>query len=586
MRLLLSLAFLLFCGSPAFAAELNLSASASPTKLPPGESFQLTIKVEGSGIKSLPEPVLPQLKYFEITGKGVNQEVSMVNLDLKVAKSIVYTVKAPKEGTFEIPSVTLDFEGKKYATKPITIVVDPKAPAPSSSKSQSASSNLDKLIGGSLFPRSRKLQKDDVFITMDVNKKDVVPYEPITATFAFFRAVDLYEQPTYVKPEFKGFWVEEMQQMDKTREFNTTEERNGKMYHVARLRYSLIPISTGQHTIDSAKVFITVDPWSDRAELATRPLTVTVSPFPEKGKPAEFKGMVGRYSITSEMEPVKAPVNSNVAMRITITGDGYIKPVEPPAKPVVEGFEIFEPKITDTIDKGQGKLVSKRIIEFPMIPRVTGDKTIPPVSFTWYDPEKRAYEKFSTPEIPVTVTASAGGAGGFGTRGEVAQLKSGMRYIKPNVMAMESSSGPVYRNMWGLIALALPVPALFACFVYAKRRRKLLTDSGFARMTFAAKNAKLKLEEAESAEDQREFFACMDNAVRGYLADRWNIPAPSVTAEVISERIGGNGGGLRDGFIELLSAVEMGRYAPVAEKDRAGRLEIAKSLIDAMEKSK
>ncbi|MBI5814884.1 MAG: protein BatD [Nitrospinae bacterium] len=585
LSLILALAAQLTMYGGAFAADINISAKASPERLPPGESFQLTIRVEGSGVKSLPDPVLPRLENFEITGKGVNQEISMVNLTAKVAKSVVYTIRAPKEGTFEIPSATVEYDGRKYSTKPINIVVDPKAQAQAQGAGRKDPLDLDGLINNSFFPQGRKIARDDIFITMDVDKKEAVPNEPVMATFSFYRAVDIYEHPTYMKPDFKGFWVEDMQGGDNKREWTSTQNVNGKAYHVTRLKYALMPVTTGTHTIEPAQVYITVDPWSDRMKLQTKPITVNVRPLPEKGRPAGFKGMVGSYTVTSGVEPSTPAVNSNVMLRISISGDGYLKPAPAPEKPVLDGFEIFEPKVTDTLDKSQGKLISRRIIEFPMIPRQTGEKTIPPMVFTWYDTAKKEYVRAATVEARINVTAQAGGQGTAGGHGGIEQVQSGMRYIKPDVAVLSAEPAPVHGRWWMWVILAAPLPALAGINVFARRRQRLLTDRRFARLTNAAGNAHKKLDEAEGLSDGREFFAHVDSAIRGYLADRWDMPAPSVTAETIHQRINADGA-LRDEIINALESAETGRYAPSGGEDRTGSLKRAREIIGRLERSK
>ncbi|MDH5478926.1 MAG: hypothetical protein OEY50_11385, partial [Nitrospinota bacterium] len=74
-----------------------------------------------------------------------------------------------------------------------------------------------------------------------------------------------------------------------------------------------------------------------------------------------------------------------------------------------------------------------------------------------------------------------------------------------------------------------------------------------------------------------------DQTARGYLADKWNVPAPSVTMDLLAERLA-NFPTLAQGFGELLSSVEMARYARPAPERMKLLLEKARELVAAMEK--
>ncbi|MBI4664930.1 MAG: protein BatD [Nitrospinae bacterium] len=574
----------------ALAATLDVTASANPSTLPPGETFQLTVTVEGSGIKSLPEPVLPQLKDFEILGKAGSQEVKIVNLQMKVSRTVVYTIRAPKEGTFQIPPATVEYDGKKYSANPVAVIVDPKAP-PAENRAMSQKDPLDfqKLFNKSIFPgRQKDIEKDDLFITMEVDKKEAVPYQQVIATFSFYRATELWEQPQYIKPDFKGFWVEELPFAAGEKEQNVKEVFNGKPYRVTRLRYALIPITTGKHVIEPAKVYLSLDPWSDRMKLTTSPVSINIKPLPKKGEPAGFTNMVGKYEINSMVEPATAPVNGSLVFRVMVNGEGYLKPVTPPAFPQTPGFEAFEPKTMDSLDKTGGRIVSKRIIEYPLVPRDEGEKTLPAIKLAWFDPSAGKYVEKETAPIKVTITRSTGGPSQIGAGEQaIARARQGMRYIKPDMVTLENYSSPFYKQAWFWLILVLPIPSFFTGLYLIKRRERILSDEGLTRFTYAGKIARKKLDEAEKKKDQKEFYAALDMALRGYLADRWNLTAPSITKELLGEKLTGAGEDTLAEFEELFESIEMARYAPAfPEERRGGDMAKTRRLVGAMEKMK
>lgn len=586
---MISAAVFLSVAAPcAFAQDIKLVMKANPGHVRPNDPFELEITVEADGLKSLPEPSLPQLAGLEITGKSVSQQVRIVNLSMMISKTVTYTARIQKEGAHTIPPVTVEHGGKSYSSNSVTVTVDQSAPARAGGQ-HAGRDPLDfgRLMGRGFFPgRGKDLEKDDLFVTMDVDKKEAVPYEQIIATFSFYRAVELWEQPTYIKPDFKGFWVEELPYSPTRKEFVEKVTVRDKTYTVTRLRYALVPMTPGDVVIDPARIYVSPDPWSDRINLSTQPVSVATRPFPEKGKPAAFSGMTGRYDVTSAVDAVTAPVNGGMTVKITITGSGYLKSSEAPPKPDIAGFEVFDPKITDTMDATQNGLTSKRVIEYPLIPKEAGDKIIPSMTVAWFDPSKKEYVEKKTPAVKVTVTPAAGqGSAITARRGEITQRGAGIRFIKPDFGYLEDYGTPLYRKAWAPFLLVPPVLAVIFGFAAARRRERLFNDPAYARLRNAAKNARLKLAEAEKTGDVREFYSILDQALRGYLADRWDMPAPSVTKDVARERLGGVTGGALDKIIELMDRLAAARYSPVVSPEgRAECLDMARGIIATMER--
>lgn len=590
MALISALASGAVCPSYAVAEEIKLTMKADPAHVRPGDPFEIEITLEADGLKSLPDPGLPQLAGLEITGKAMSQQVRIVNLSMMISKIITYTARIQKEGAHTIAPVTVEHGGKKYSSGPITVTVDQSAPAHRGSPHAGSDPlDLGQFANKGFFPgRGKDLDKDDLFVTMDLDKKETVPYDQITATFSFYRAVEMWEQPTYLKPDFKGFWVEELPYSPTRKEFVEKVTIKDKIYNVSRLKYALIPITPGNVVIDPARIYVSPDPWSDRMNLSTQPVSVLINQFPEKGKPSAFSSMTGRYDVASGVDPLTASVNGGMTLRITITGDGYLKASAAPPKPDITGFEVFDPKIVDTMEKTQNGLTSKRIIEYPLIPKEVGEKTIPSMTITWFDPVKKGYVEKKTPAVKVAVTPASGqSSGSAARRGEITQRAAGIRFIKPDSTHLEDYGSNLYNKKWAVFLLLPPVLAVLLAASIARRREKLRNDPAYARFLNAAKNARLKLAEAEKTEGVREFYSLVDQALRGYLADRWDIPVPSVTQEVARERLVGGAGEALDRVMKLMDSLEEARYSPVVSPEgRAECLGKTKEVIAIVERVK
>ncbi len=582
---------LVLAAFPAYADEISLSAEATPVRLPPGEAFRLTITVSGSDARKAPEPVLPRLKYFEIAGKSTSQQISMTDFTkINVTKTIVYQVIANKEGTFKIPPVSLKYKGKTYKTDPIKIIVDSNAPIPSGPRTARRRSLFPDF--GSAFddpfpPRATRVAKNDLFITMETDKVEVVPYEQVIATFSFYNAVNLWETPNYDKPDFSGFWVEEMIFENGKKEKTSTEEIKGKLYNVTKIRYALAPLMVGKSKIGKATLTAKIDPWSRSRKLFTKPVTINVKPYPEEGKPEGFTNMVGSYKLTSSVKPLNPSVNESMTLRITIEGEGYLKPVPPPSKPSIPGAEVFDPKVTDTFDVKGAVARSVRVIEYPVIPREAGEKTVAPIKFAWYDPAQKKYVVAETKPVKVLVSPSGTPASVPAlSRSEVTRLNNGLRGLKADVLTLEDYRSPPHRKWWVWFVTLLPAPIILAAWVMGRKKKRLLNDSVYARKTSAAKVAADRLNEIRKLKDQKDFYAKLDKTLRGYLSDIWEIPSPSINSGVVRTMLADSKNGIADGLSSLLERMEYARYAPSSTTDMNRDLEKAKDFIREMEKNR
>jgi len=595
MTRLFVIAIWLIWTAPVFAGgDVAIRATASPDRLPPGYSLRLEITIEGKGIRSLPDPNMPRLKSFNITGRSSSQQVSMSGLTVTVSKTIAYQVLAPKEGKYQIPPITMVYGGKTYKTDPINITVDSSAPVPQNQKRGTRRGGVAFPFfadpfgsgGGSFFDHRSRIEKNDLMVKMDVDKKLAVPYEPIIATFSFYRAVNLWENPGFDKPEFEGFWVESLPFEDGKIEQETHDQIDGKDYIVAKMRYALIPLSPGKKIIDQATLSISAGPWSERTMLKTKPIPVEIRPFPKEGKPVDFSGMVGEYTISAKLDPATARVNDGVTLRLTITGKGYLKPAAVPAKPSIDGIEVYDPKVTDSVDKSGGSIVSTKIIEYPMIPREEGKKRIEPFTIWTYEPDSGKYTLLKTSPIEINILAgSAGNKAATATaHSRIAPLKSDILYIKPDKDILEDFGSPLHKSWFLWAVLLSPFPVLAIGWAMARRKRRFITDKVYFRNYHAAKTAKDTLEEAGKIKEPAEFYAALDKAIRGYLADKWNLPAPSITKELAKRRLAQSGAGNADGLMELFEAVEIARYARHEINNLSHHLDKAYEFVEWMEK--
>ncbi|MBK7184260.1 MAG: BatD family protein [Bacteroidetes bacterium] len=115
-------------------------------------------------------------------------------------------------------------------------------------------------------------------------------------------------------------------------------------------------------------------------------LKVEVLALPENNQPASFRGAVGRFDFSASLDKQKTKTNEPINLKFEISGTGNIKLVELPPFELPNGFEKYDPKVDEQIDRS-GKISGTKKLSI-LIPRVAGTREISPIEFSYFDPEK------------------------------------------------------------------------------------------------------------------------------------------------------------------------------------------------------
>ena len=158
--------------------------------------------------------------------------------------------------------------------------------------------------------------------------------------------------------------------------------------------------------------FFGASPFGRRLTISqTRPIaaeaivdSTKVLPVPMNGRPADYRGAVGRYRIVTESEPNSIDAGDPMTLRIGVMGDGPMELVQAPPLHEIESLtEAF--KVTDHSLAGFVQDNTKVFVT-TIRPRRAGITEIPPIPFSFFDPEKEEYETVYSEPIPISVHES------------------------------------------------------------------------------------------------------------------------------------------------------------------------------------
>jgi hypothetical protein len=515
-------------------------ATVDNNKVAENERFELRFTFEGKNLNALKNFNPPSLKDFRVLS-GPNQSTSMqiINGVSSSSLTLSYILMPNTTGAYTIGSASIQYEEKTYTTDPIKVTIVKGSQKP---KDDSGKQISNEEIAKNLFIRA----------TIDKNK--VYLGEQVTVTYKLYTRLNIASQMSVDKlPQYQGFWAEEL---ETARNISFSREViDGQQYNVGLLkRAALFPNQAGKLEVTPFELTIPIqvqkkknpnNVWDDffgdpfgRAEIVeyqakSNTLKVEVMPLPENNKPESFKGAVGKFDFSATLDKQKTKTNEPINLKFDISGTGNIKLLELPPFELPNGFEKYDPKVDEQINRA-GKISGTKKADYLLIPRIAGTREIPPIEFSYFDPEKRSYQTISSKSYSVSVEQGQGGASDYANQQSIEQLDSDIRFIKTKFGDVSKQSEILLFNPALWIASIVPFLASLVLIGWKRKQDKLSGNQQLLRYSKAEKVARKRFKAAKKLLDQNNielFYSEISQALFGYLEDKFHIPKSEFTLD-------------------------------------------------------
>ena len=610
MKRLLYLLILALLPTLSWAEDVSFRAEA-PAQVVIGKPFQLRYTVNQRA-RDLQAPEFTDFDFLAGPYSSTSSSTSFVNgkRSSSFTQTYTYTLAANKVGTFTISPATIRVDGDTYTSNGVRIEVLPEDEQPASSQQPSGTSRQS-----SQSQASTSAGGDNIFIRTIVNKTTVHEQEALVLSYKlYFAGVDVAQFTNNTKlPEFDGFLKQEIEQGDIQTEL---EHYNGRNYQTAVLYQTLLyPQHSGDIKIEPAQfeavlrvqvrqqVRSIFDDFFGSYTNVTRALTapgVTIhSEALPKGKPANFSGGVGQFSLTGDISATELKANDAVTVRLAIQGAGNMKMLKSPVIDWPEGFETYDPKVTNKLKQTTQGMSGTREIEYLAIPRSAGTYSIPAVTFSYFDTRDNQYKTLSVGGWTLHIARSESEGEqtavvqNYVNKEDIKQLGTDIRYISMGeLQGEESRSSNVVFGTW-TYRLCFIIPLLIAVVLFIVFRRRIAENADRVRMRYkkANKVAQKRLREAKKAMDNVDktaFYEAIERAAWTYLSDRLSIPTANLNKDNIESILRGKN--VDDTLIaevrEVLSVAEQARYAPTTNSDMEQLYSRTATLINQLENQK
>ena len=372
----------LLISSAAYADVNSVEATIDRNPVMLDEAIRLTITADGSADRDAFDSS-PLLKDFVVGRTSVSSQTSIVNFDTKRTTVWTTTLFPRKEGTFTIPSLTI--EGK--STKPIQVKVIPVQ----------EQSNVAR----------------DYFVTTDIDLNEAYLNQQLLYTVKLFLSSNI-ERGSLQAPEMQNA---EITQLGEDKQY--TDIVNGRRYQIIERQFAVVPQASGEFTlrgpIFAGEVMAANTNqrfgFFNRTQQINRvgpDITVNIKPIPQG---------IDYPWLPSEMVRVDEewPQGDNfvagepVTRIVTLTALGVVEEQLPDIPEFYPpNFKLYpDQSNTTTVEKDQS-LISQRQTSLAIIPTQPGDFVLPEITIPWFNTLTQKTEYATIPARSITVVPATG----------------------------------------------------------------------------------------------------------------------------------------------------------------------------------
>jgi len=536
-------------GLVALAAQLAIVAHA-PDTAGVCQAIEVSVAISAPG-NTPPQVIAPSLAPFDILRSSA---VPHVSYDPRGGGSVVaeykYVLTTERTGAFAIGPFEARLGAATARSRPIVIAVR-----------QGTRPNVPTVVARARVDTSLEVNfraltlPETVFVGQQAN------YE--VAVFLNETVRDrLRRNPTFFPPDMQSMLAYDLP----VRGDPPRRQVGSHCFDALVYQRALFPLMPGRFAIPPAQLVYAL-PLSasffsreETHELETDSTVIVAVEPPMTGRPASFGGALGNLRVGATLDTTASRVGDPMLLTVRVSGTGNVKlfprpSVGIPWATLVKGDERVR------VDTNARRIAGQKEFDWVLTPRIAGELDLPPIRYSYFNPDSRRYEVAST--NPTRVRIGPGTLASGDTARTEALLSLRTRY-------RGAPRAPIHEHpiFWALMALA-PFPAIS---LRARERKRRATPRSATTASRLISMARDKTVVHDPSEIRRTYTAA--------LADRLHLAPESFT------RTGGLARALRrrgvstevaldaERFLRMLdeAAFSSGGSLPANAADRAAEL--------------
>ena len=584
MHIKIFFSLFLFFGNSFLQAKVEASLDLEEAFV--GDELRLSLIIDGKLDKEVEFPLIPGL---DVIGQNQASNFSSINGVVKRQVIFVYVLVAQKPGKYTIPAIGAQILGKIYKSKPIQVVIK----APSNQVSPGSPSKGD------------EQQVPLNFIQRSFSKQEAFVGEPIVSTTKFYFRSEVSNIRSLLSKSNSFRFIDF--QGEKKKEYYKEI-----LYDVVTFKRVLIPLKSGDLSLepDGMRVDFAVerkqgergyrDPFNSffgqshykiiSKTLVTKKSQLKIKPIPLKGRLNNYRGMIGDFTVKSELTTKKLKVGETTTLTITIEGFGLLDGAKVPDLNLPKSVKVYadKPELKEGKHPDKG-VYSRKVYKFALVPTKEGEIDLGKYEESFFSPEKKTFAYLSSELGKIFVDPGEQRAVVRSSpepidkdKLEVKATGTDLIDIKRNLKLLRKSGDSGFTKIlsylvWFLLFVYLFLLGskkfhLFSPKMTAKRRKK--------KAYTLYKNKRKVLLSLIASADKKSLAQQYSQLIREYLGNKLDLKGLSLTTADVTKALEGRGlqADLKNEIINLMKSIDK-----VSFSSHAADLETHKKNIEAID---
>ncbi len=451
-------------------AQVKVNSSLDRDQGFVGEPLQFQIRINGArqGVEVTP-PQVPGLEIEPLGPPSSTSQTTIINGSMTRFVGLVYTYRILPlaGGKYQLPAFQVQVGKQSFYTDPVEIVIR----------------DLTTLEG-----------KKTIRLQLIAPKTQVYAGEEVRFRLRWELLEDINEYdlrlPLVERKDIELDLVEESQAGSTTKLqlgpfqvpfYVTSESQAEGTWTVYWREFRFFPLEPGEFAIQPARVTamavrgyqqqtdffgrVVRSPRLVRRFARSNAVPLKILPLPLQGRPAIFKGAVGRFRARVTSPFADLQVGDALELTWELTGKGRLRGITPPDLSFLEKDFQIAPWSAGEQEKGKLRFTTK------LRPKRAGALQVPPLPFAYFNPEKKAYEQALTQALALNVSLEK--------NLDLSHLRPGSSRSLPEARKLKfyghSKTNPFHPAWFALFLL--PVGVTLALRQWAKRGQKVVSQS-------------------------------------------------------------------------------------------------------------
>jgi len=503
-----------------------------------GQAAVLSMSFDGMAPND--PPAAPAIPGVQVYYNGQQQQWTTINGVASVKRSFNYLVMPSKAGELVVPAVSVTIGGREFTSTSIKIkVVTPDQVAAAETEI------LSKLA----------------FVRVRLPKNEAYVGEVIAAEVKVYATAAENLQLHQFKAE--GFTLGKASHTTQSR-----EAIDGRQYHVVTFHMPIAARKIGRLPVGPAECTLNVVVSNDPRGAATDPFgrpdifgrgnmrsvritsdaeQLNVLPLPTENVPANFNGAVGQFLMNVAATPTELPAGDPITYTVQIQARGTLDDLKLPEQTGWREFKTYPPT-SQVVQKDPLGIAGVVQFEQIVIPTHAEIKELPPFEFSFFDPETRGYRTLKQPAIPLKISPNTApvaqpsyvGSKPFLVPEPEEERADDIAHIEPRLGSPMAASLTMIRQPWFYLLQMIPIAAWLGVLSWKKRKQRIASDPKLQRKLQVERLVASGLKELNLLADRKEadpFFETTLRLLKEQLGERFDLPAVSITEEIIEERL-------------------------------------------------